>query len=262
MKTRPELIAQQDVDDAQGKDEAAEAQVEAAKAGLAAAQEHLLEATANRERVQALLDYTRITAPFDGVVTARYADTGAMLAAGTSSEQQALPLVKLSQNGLLRLDIPVPETDVPNVSLGKKVSVEVPALNRTFEGTVARFTDKVDSGTRTMMTEVDVANAKLEIVPGMYAYVSFPVIERKNALAVPIQAVSRELDKAVVYRVNSDGRIEILPVSLGIETRNRIEIVSGLSEGERVVVGNTSQLRQGEVVAPKEAELSETRGGS
>ena len=262
MKTRPELIAQQDVDDAQGKDEAAEAQVEAAKAGLAAAQEHLLEATANRERVQALLDYTRITAPFDGVVTARYADTGAMLAAGTSSEQQALPLVKLSQNGLLRLDIPVPETDVPNVSLGKKVSVGVPALNRTFEGTVARFTDKVDSGTRTMMTEVDVANAKLEIVPGMYAYVSFPVIERKNALAVPIQAVSRELDKAVVYRVNSDGRIEILPVSLGIETRNRIEIVSGLSEGERVVVGNTSQLRQGEVVAPKEAELSETRGGS
>lgn len=262
MKTRPELIAQQDVDDAQGKDEAAEAQVEAVKAGLAAAQEHLQEATANRERVQALLDYTRITAPFDGVVTARHADTGAMLAAGTSSEQQALPLVKLSQNGLLRLGIPVPEADVPAVGLGEKVSVEVPALHRTFEGTVARFTDEVDAATRTMMTEVDVPNPDLVIVPGMYAYVSFPVLEKKNALAVPVQAVTREGNKAVVYRVNSDGRIEILPVSLGTETRDQIEVVSGLSEGERVVVGNTSQLREGEIVAPKMVELSELGGGS
>jgi len=262
MKTRPELIAQQDVDDAEGKDEATEAQVEAAKSGLAAAQEHLQEATANRERVQALLDYTRITTPFDGVVTARHADTGAMLAAGTSSEQQALPLVKLSQNGLLRLGIPVPEADVPAAGLGKKVSVEVPALHRTFEGTVARFTDEVDAATRTMMTEVDVPNPNLVIVPGMYAYVSFPVLEKKNALAVPVQAVTREGNKAVAYRVSSDGRIEILPVSLGIETRNQIEVVSGLSEGERVVVGNTSQLRQGEVVAPKMVELSEVEGGN
>ena len=262
MKTRPGLIAQQDVDDAQGKDQAAEAQVEAAKAGLAAAQEHLYEATANRERVQALFDYTKITAPFDGVVTARYADTGAMLAAGTSSEQQALPLVKLSQNGLLRLDIPVPETDVPAVRLGKKVSVEVQALNKTFEGTVARFADKVDSATRTMMTEVDVPNPNLEIVPGMYAYVSFPVMEKKNALAVPIQAVSREGNKAVAYRVNSDNRIEVLPVTIGIETRSQIEILSGLSEGDRVVVGNTSQLRQGQIVAPKIVELSEVEGGN
>jgi RND family efflux transporter MFP subunit len=262
MKTRPGLIAQQEVDDAQGKNEAAEAQVEAAKAGLAAAQEHLHEATANRERVQALFDYTRITAPFDGVVTWRYADTGAMLAAGTSSEQQALPLVKLSQNGLLRLDIPVPETDVPCVRLGKKVSVGVQALNKTFEGTVARFADKVDSATRTMVTEVDVPNPNLEIVPGMYAYVSFPVMEKRGALAVPIQAVSREGNKAIVYRVNSDNRIEVLPVTIGIETRSQLEILSGLSEGDRVVVGNTSQLRQDEIVAPKLVELSELGGGS
>jgi RND family efflux transporter MFP subunit len=199
MKTQPGLISQQDVDDAQGKDQAADAQVEAAKSGQAAAQEHRSEATANRARVQALFNYTKITAPFDGVVTARYADTGAMLAAGTSSEKQALPLVKLSQNGLLRLDIPVPETDVPAVHLGKTVSVEVQALNRTFAGVVARFAGKVDDATRTMMTEVDVPNPKLELVPGMYAYVSFPVTEAKKALAVPIQAGSREGNKAVSH---------------------------------------------------------------
>jgi RND family efflux transporter MFP subunit len=260
MKTRPELIAQQDVDDAQGKDEAAEAQVEAAKSGLAAAQEHLHEATANRERVQALFDYTKITAPFDGVVTSRYADTGAMLAAGTSSEQQALSLVKLSQNGLLRLDIPVPETNVPAVRLGKKVSVEVQALNKTFEGTVARFADKVDSSTRTMMTEVDVPNPKFELVPGMYANVSFPIMEKKNVLAIPVQAVSREGNKAFAYRVNRNNRIEIQSVTVGIESRNQVEVLSGLSEGDQVVVGNTSQLREGQIVAPKLVKPEEIEG--
>lgn len=261
MKIRPELIAQQDVDDAEGKDLAAEAEVEAAKSGLAAAQEHLHEATANRQRVQALFDYTKITAPFDGVVTMRYADTGAMLAAGTSSEQQALSLVKLSENGLLRLDFPVPETDVPAVRLSKKVNVEVQALNKTFVGVVARFADKVDDATRTMMTEVDVPNPTLEIVPGMYAYVAFPIAEKKDALAVPIQAVSRQGDKATAFRVSVDNRIEIVQVTLGIETRDQVEILAGLSQGDRVVVSNTSQLRAGQVVAPKTVELSEAEGG-
>jgi RND family efflux transporter MFP subunit len=262
MKTQPGLIAQQEVDDAQGKDQAADAQVEGAKSALAAAQEHRSEATANQARVQALFDYTKITAPFDGVVTARYADTGAMLAAGTTSEQQALSLVKLSQNGLLRLDIPVPETAVPGVRLEKKVSVEVSALNKTFEGTVARFTDKLDSGTRTMMTEVDVPNPKLEIVPGMYAYVSYPVMERKNALVAPIQAVSREGNKTVAYRVSGNNRIEVVPVTIGMETQGQVEVLSGLSEDDRVVVANTSQLRPGEIVAPKEVDLSQTGGSN
>src|SRR6516225_4401833 len=155
------------------------------------------------------------------------------------------------QNGLLRLDIPVPEADVPGVRLGKKVSVEVQALSKTFEGTVARFADKVDDATRTMMTEVDVSNPQLEIVPGMYAYVSFPVMEKKDVLAVPIQAVSREGNKAIAYRVNSENRVEVRPVTVGIETRSQIEVLSGLSEGDRVVVGNTSQLRQDQIVAPK-----------
>jgi RND family efflux transporter MFP subunit len=261
-KTRPDLIAQQDVDDAQGRDRAGEAEVAAAKSALAAAREHLNAATANRARVQALFDYSKITAPFDGVVTWRYADTGAMVAAGTSSEQQALPVVKLSQNGLLRLEIPVPEGSVPIVRLGMKVQVEVQALKRSFEGTVARFADKIDSSTRTMMTEVDVPNPKLEIVPGMYAYVSFPIVEKKDTLAVPVQAVSREGNKATAYRVTSGNRIEILPVNPGLQTRGRVEILSGLSAGDRVVVGNTSQLRPGELVAPKLVELLQAGGGS
>ena len=209
-------------------------------------------------RVQALLDYTKITAPFDGVITQRYADTGAMLAAGITSEQSALPLVKLSQNGLLRLDIPVPEDDVPSVKLQKKVSVEVSALNKTFEGTVARFADKVDPGTRTMLTEVDVPNPTLEIVPGMYAYVDFPVMQRKDALVVPVQAVSHEGTKTLAYRVAENRQIEVVPVSTGMESKGQVQILSGLAQGDRVVIGDTSQLRPGEVVTPKLIRLSPT----
>ena len=262
VKARPELIAQQEVDTAQGRDESTEAQVDAAQSALASAQEHVLVATANRERVQSLFNYTRITAPFDGVVTQRLADTGAMLAAGTTSEQQALPLVKLSQNGLLRLDIPVPETDVAVVHLGKKVSVEVQALGKTFEGSVARFSDRVDAATRTMMTEVDVPNPRLELIPGMYAYVVFPLVEKDNVLTLPIQAVSREGQKAVAYRVSADNHIEARPVTLGIETRDQVEILSGLAPGDQVVVGNTSQLREGQLVHAQAVPLTQTEGGN
>jgi len=261
-KTRPELIAQQEVDDAQGKDAAADAQVAAAKSGLAAARDHVQEAASNRARVQALFDYTRITAPFDGVITARYADTGAMLAAGTTSEQQALSLVKLSQNGVLRLEIPVPEANVASVHEGKKVSVEVQAVNKTFEGTVARFAEKVDSATRTMMTEVDVVNSNLQLVPGMYAYVSFPIVEKKNVLTVPVQAISREQNKAIAYCVNRENRIEVRPVTIGTETRDQIEILTGLSEGDQVVVGNISQLRDGQTVTRKFVGSSPSQGGT
>ncbi len=109
-------------------------------------------------RTQTLVAYSRITAPFAGVVTYRYADTGAMIQAGTSSQTQTMPLVKLSENRLLRLVIPVPESAVPRVRLGAPVRRAVQSLKRTFPGKVARFADRLDTDTRTMRVEVDVPN--------------------------------------------------------------------------------------------------------
>ncbi len=152
-KSRPDLVAQQDLDDATGRDRVSEAQVATANASLAAAIAHLQEARANRARVQSLFDYSRIVAPFTGVVTKRYADTGSMIQAGTSSQTQAMPLVRLAQNDLLRLVIPVPESVVPSIRLGSPIEVQVPALRKNFTGSVARFADKVDMSTRTMHTE-------------------------------------------------------------------------------------------------------------
>ncbi len=257
MKTQPNLIAQQEIDDALGKDQAAEASVDAAKAALATANEELAVAKANQDRVQAMYAYARITAPFTGVITQRYADTGAMLQAGTSSHTQAMPLVRLSQNDLLRLTIPVPESAVPLIHVGMPAQVEVPSLNKTYDGKVARFADNIDYATRTMRTEIDVPNPKLELIPGMYADASLVLERRSQVLAVPTQALDRQGNEATVLCVNAQQKLERVRVQLGLERSDRVEIVSGLQEGDLVVVSDRSQLREGETVHPKILNLAQ-----
>jgi RND family efflux transporter MFP subunit len=259
-KTQPNLIAQQDLDDAQGRDRVAAAQVAAATAALAVARQQLEVAKANQEKLRSLYAYSRITAPFTGVITKRFADNGSMIQAGTSSQSQAMPVVRLSQNDLLRLVIPVPESAVPRIHLGGSVQVRVQSLGKTFQGTVSRFADKVDTATRTMHTEVDVPNPRLELVPGMYAYVSVVLDQQPNALAVPVQALSREENKATVYVVNRENQVEEKPVVTGIETPDQVEILSGLNEGDLVVVGSRSQIRPGQTVEPKVVEEAPTGG--
>jgi RND family efflux transporter MFP subunit len=251
MKERPNLVAQQDIDEATGRDRVAEAQVATAKAALASAREQLEIAKANRNKTNTLFAYSKITAPFAGVITHRYADTGAMIQAGTSSQTQAMPLVKLSENALLRLAIPVPESAVPRIHLGEHVDVTVPALQRTFPGTVARFADKVDAQTRTMETEVDVKNANLELVPGMYASAALVLARKESAVVVPIQAVERSDSSAFVTVVSQQGLIERRPVTLGVEAPDRVEVASGLSGGERVVIGGRGGLKPGDAVKVK-----------
>jgi RND family efflux transporter MFP subunit len=120
---RPGLIAQQELDDAFAKDQSAEAQVDAAEASLSAAKNELGIAQADQKRLQAMADYTRIISPFDGVVTKRYADTGALVQAGTASSTQAMPVVTIAEYEKLRLVLPVPEDAVPAVHLGSLVDV-------------------------------------------------------------------------------------------------------------------------------------------
>ena len=182
-KQKPGLVAQQEVDDVYSKDLVAEAQMGAAKSTLAAAEQQVHVNAAELKHTQTMLEYTKITAPFAGVVTRRYADTGSMLQAGTASNTQALPVVKLSQNSLLRLILPVPESAVPTVHIGQIVEVRVPTLNRLFSGNVARFSGRISPATRTMDTEVDVLNPSLMLIPGMYAEVNLTLDHRPAAAA-------------------------------------------------------------------------------
>jgi RND family efflux transporter MFP subunit len=260
MKTRPNLVAQQDIDEATGRDRISEAQVSTAEASLASAREQLEVAKAVQSKTQTLFDYSRITAPFAGVITHRYADTGAMIQAGTSSQSQAMPIVRLSQNDRLRLVIPVPESAVPRIHLGGQVAVTVQSLHRTVTGTVARLADRLDTDTRTMHVEVDVSNPELTLVPGMYADATLVLDSVKDAIVAPVQALDRTSDGAHVFVVGRDGKLEARTVQLGLESDDRIEVTRGLSAGDLVVVGSRAQLRAGAIVAPKIIAASDAGG--
>jgi RND family efflux transporter MFP subunit len=260
VKNRPDLVAQQEVDDAAGKDRETEAQVDTAKAALSAARQQLLSARASLQKTQTLFGYAEIRAPFDGVITKRYADTGTMLAAGTSSEKQAIPLVQLSQNGQLRLTIPVPESAVSFIHIGSPATIRIPELKREISGKVSRFAAAVNSETRTMDTEIDVPNPKFELVPGMYANVSLVLEEQSSALTVPVEGIVREGDNATAFVVNSAGQIEERQVKLGLESATRFQVLSGLRENELVIVGGRSQLHAGEKVQTRSVEPSTTGG--
>jgi RND family efflux transporter MFP subunit len=252
QKTNPGLVAQEEVDVAEGKDQETNAEVSASLDGVAAAEQELAAAKATLQKDQALFSYARIVAPFDGVVTELDAYTGALLPAGTSTSQNGLALCRLSQNDVLRLVIPVPETVVPDVRIGEPVEVHVTTLNKTLQGKVTRFSDQIDLETRTMHTEVQVPNPKDELVPGMYAYVQLPTARSVNALSVPIQAVRLSGSNAgTALVVNREHAVESRQVKVGMETANDVEIVSGLEENELVIFGEQNQYRPGEIVQPK-----------
>jgi RND family efflux transporter MFP subunit len=235
-KDHPNLVAQQDLDTAQANALTATAAIAAAKA--------------NVEKYQTMVGYTQITAPFDGVITYRYADPGTLI------DAQGKPLVRVSDNYLLRLDFPVTVDYVKDVKVGDFVEVRVDSLNgKTFTGKISRFTHEVDDSTRTMITEIEVPNADLELVPGMYATVVLKVEKHEQALAVPTEAVGGEKNHTV-YVVNHNNLIEEREVKLGLETPDKYEVLSGLQEGDLVVIGSRAGFQAGQKVEPKLIQLS------
>jgi RND family efflux transporter MFP subunit len=259
QKSRPELVAQQEIDVSKGKDMEADAEVSAQKAALAGAEQALLVAKAALGKDQAMFDYARMTAPFDGVITQIYAYTGALLPAGTSSNKPDSALCRLSQNSLLRLVIPVPERAVPDLHTGETVVVTVSSLKKTFDGKIIHSSDQIETTTRTMHTEVDVPNPRYELVPGMYASVKIPLHAAANVLMVPVQSVVAAGEgKGTVLVVDKSNRIEKRAVTLGMQSAANDEIVSGLQENETVIFGSQGQYQEGQMVSPKLVEPSMT----
>ncbi len=261
--TRPGIVAQQEIDDARAKDLEGEAQMASVRAGLSSAQQQLEMAEANQKQYGALSNYSRIVAPFAGVITTRYADTGALIAAGTSSSAQSMSVVHLAQISKLRLVLPIPESMAGQIRVGNSVKVHVQALNQDIEGKVSRFADSLDLQTRTMETEIDFDNRDGKLIPGMYAETALTLAANKSALLVPLEAVAQNGNDATVMTVNADNVVEEKHVKLGMQGTTRVEVLSGLSDNDLVIVGNRSQFRSGEKVTPKEvAPRSGEAGGA
>ncbi|MCC6537310.1 MAG: efflux RND transporter periplasmic adaptor subunit [Bryobacterales bacterium] len=245
MEKRPGLVAQQEIDTVRNRDLLAQSQIATAQSALTSAEQSVRMLEAETARLRTLQSYTRVTAPFDGLVTKRFADVGALIQAGTSS--QAKPLVRIAQTRKVRLVLPVPEAVVPRLRVGSAIEVRVESLNRTFTGRIARFSHQIQTATRTMETEVDVPNPSGVLVPGMFAQALLRLDERTQAITVPVEAVDHEKDGASVL-VASGGTLERRGVTLGLETPERVEIRQGLAAGELVVLGNRSQYRAGQKV--------------
>src|SRR5271168_3889080 len=222
-KEGPGLIAEQELDDARAKDQEAAAQVGVAKASLNSMQEQLGVSRASRSRLETMSGYEQIVAPFTGVVTKRFADTGTLIQAGQDNNTATLPVVQVAESDLLRLRMPVPESDVPYIQIGGDVQVKVNATGHTFTGKIIRFSRALDTNTRTMLTEVDVPNRDLSLSPGMYAEATIQLLQKNDALILPAQAVVQNGDPSngnpsYVLVVDATNHVEKRNVILGIQT--------------------------------------------
>src|SRR5580704_8151373 len=252
-KERPGLIAEQELDDARAKDQQAAAQVGVAKASLDAMQQQLGVSNATRSRLETMYGYEQIVAPFTGVETKRYADTGSLIQAGQDNNTQTLPVVQVAESNMLRLRMPVPESDVPYIQLGGDVQVTVSATGHTFAGKIIRFSRALDTNARTMWTEVDGPNRDLSLSPGMYAETTIQLQQKNDALVLPEQAVVQNGDRPYVLVVDATNHVEKRNVTLGIQTSNRVEITSGLQTGDNVIASGQTGYQPGEVVSPHAA---------
>lgn len=246
-------VTQNDLDEAAGKYTVARAAVDLARAQVRRTEAELA-------KLEALMEYTRIKAPFDGVVTERFADPGALIQAATGNTN-VTPVVTVARVDVVRTFVDIPEREVPFVSTQNRATLEPTALARhTFDGRVTRFARALSPATRTMRTEVDFGNPDGRLYPGMYGSLTIALETHPNAIVVPSIAVSRRKDgQAFVYIVAGSAAHQKL-VHTGIDDGIQTEIVDGLEGNEPCIVSASGSLEDGTPVIA--SELPATSGGS
>lgn len=228
----PDLIVPQTVDDLRG-------QWEVAKAKL--------------QRTQTLLQFARISAPFSGTITARFVDPGAFIpAATTGNPGQSVGLATLMDFSRVRVQVYVPESEVPFIHNGVPVKLTVEELpSKSFAGKVTRFAYALDQATKTMLTEIELSNPSGELRPGMYASAQIEVERKKDALLLPAQAVSIEKTGSFIFLV-SEGKAKKTPVHIGFNDGTNIEIASPLRPDQPVAIIGKQPLSDGQPITVSE----------
>lgn len=225
QKKAPDLVMAQSLDEALGKTEVAKA---------------------NLERTETLLAYTRITAPFSGIVTARFVDPGAFIPSATSgSAAQTAAIVTLAEFNVVRAQVLVPELEASLVARGQPVKVTVEGLGgRTFDATISRFSYALDDATRTMLVEADLPNPNLLLRPSMYATMRLGVETHKDVMLIPAEALVMEKANASVF-VAEGGKAKKKPIQIGFNDGVNVEVSSGLAANEQVVVAGKVAVADG-----------------
>ena len=240
------VISKQDNDNAQAQYAAQQANVEALAKAAAAMRSSVAAAEANLARLNQIKTYQTVRAPFDGVITLRNVDTGALVNEGSTL------LYRVAQTGTLRTYINLPQADAESVRVGQHAIVSISEIpGRKFNGTVSRTSNSLDPATRTLLTEVQVQNADGTLMPGMFAQVDLTVPRKYPPLLIPGDTLVVRSDGPQVAVVRPDGTVHFTRIQLGRDYGDRLEVLSGLAEGQLLAVNPSDEVREGVKVNPK-----------
>lgn len=207
-------------------------------------------AKANYEKSKTLFEYSKIRAPFDGIITKRFLDPGALVQSAISSNTQTTPIVHIADNTKLRIIFPIPESVVSKVQVGTPVEILVQSTGQIIQSKISTVSGKINQNVRSMDTEIYIDNKEYKITPGMYASVKVKLDEKKAVLTLPIQAVANG-DKPNVWLINANNEIEEREIKIGMQTADKIEIIDGLKDGDKILFGSRNSFSIGMVVEPK-----------
>jgi RND family efflux transporter MFP subunit len=238
-ESQPNVIPQQEVDVARAALEVAQADAKLAKARLELARSELA-------KLRTLIEYAEIKSPYDGVVTERFVDPGALIQTGTSSKGN--PIVTVASVDQVRVYVNVPERDVPHLNRRDSAEVLLDAFpGKVLDGSITRFATALDPRTRTMKAEIDLPNDDHQIRPGMYGTARLKLGTETNAIFLPSQSVREDTEGKKFVYVFAQNRIRKVPVETGLDDGKLIQ-VKGLRGNETVVLSSTANLQEGLVV--------------
>ena len=239
------VVSRQDNDNAQAQWQAQQANVQALEKAVSAAQSNQLASEANLARLKELESYLKVRAPFDGVITVRNVDVGALVNEGSTL------LYRIAQTDHLRTYLNVPQADAGSVRVGQEATLAISDLGgRKFRGTVTRTANALDPATRTLLVEVQAPNPTGQLLPGMYTEVDLSVPRKDPPLLIPGDTLVVRSDGPQVAVVNNDGRVHFTRIQLGRDFGDRLEVLSGLQEGQRLAVNPSDAIREGVRVQP------------
>ncbi len=239
------VVSRQENDTYQAQYVSQQANVEALEKAVGAARSNARAAEANLARLNQVKTYQSVRAPFAGVITVRNVDTGALVNEGNTM------LFRIAQMGRLRVYVNVPQADASSVKQGLPAKIQFPDLpGRTFNGVVTRAANALDPATRTLLTEVQLANADGALMPGMYAQVSFSVRRKSAAAIIPGDTLVVRTDGPQTAVVDADGTVHFVKIQVGRDYGLELEVLSGLQDGQQVVVNPSDDVHEGAKVKP------------
>ncbi len=240
-------VTQQSLDEANETLAARTADLAAAHANVDAAKATLQSRRANVQRLEQLQGFERITAPFDGVITARNVEQGDLVNDGSSNGAQSL--FTIEQGDVLRVQVEVPQSDALFIKTGDEVSLTVQERpGKSYVAKVTRAADAVDVAARTMLTEIQVDNKDGSLLPGMYGEINFAIETNRPTVVIPAVALVIDKNGMHVVTVSSDDHVHFVPVNIGQDLGSQVEISQGLTGNETLVSNPSDLLNNGEKV--------------